>query len=140
MRDKPLNLEVDLYQNVMDYVDQGGILPILQEEKTGSIFGLKYGNLTKGSNWAVGLYYAIIEKYSAVDYLADNHWARWDYSEYSSKASRLTNMKGFEFTASYAFDEHILIKLRAFFVEQIINERIAKETGNRIRMELIAKF
>ena len=130
----------DYYQNLQDYNGNDSIPKTLQDQKTGYVANASIGKLDKKGDWKLQLVYNYMERYAAVDYLAQNDWARWDYSSQNSPDGRLTNFKGFEVMAGYALAENMDLRMRFFTVEQIIPYGIAKENGNRIRLDFNVGF
>jgi len=133
-------LGIDYYQNVKNYSRNDSIPKIFANEKQGIVSGLTVGSLAKPKDWMVGLWHTYLERYAAVDFLAQNDWARWDYSSQGSNDGRLTNFKGFEFIGGYAFDQNTNLKISCFFVDQIVPFGIEKETGNRVRLDFNIGF
>ena len=131
---------VDYYKNTQDLGDNGSVPEPLRDQKTGFTAQLSIGELTHKGKWKGQLTYAYLERYAAVDFLAQNDWARWDYSSQGSPDGRLTNMKGIELMAGYALNERMDLKLKVYSVKQIIPLGIEKETGDRIRLDLNIKF
>ena len=68
--------------------------------------------------------------------MAQNDWARWDYSSYGSPDGRLTNFNGIELVAGFMVDKKVSLKMKYYLVEQLIPYGTAKETGSRIRLDL----
>ena len=130
----------DYYQNVQDYNNNDSIPKFLQKQKTGYVANAGIGKLDKKGDWKVELTYSYMERFAAVDYLAQADWARWDYSSTGSPDSRLTNFKGLEIMAGYALAENMDLRVRFFTVEQIVPYGIAKENGNRIRLDFNIGF
>ncbi len=135
-----LKLAVDYYQNLEDYHGIDSIPLQLRDEKNGWVFSLKLGKGTERGDWLVHLYYAIIGKYSVVDYFAQNDWARWDYSSSGASGSRLSNFRGLEIRVGYMLKENFDLILRSYFVDQLIREGNFKENGKRIRLDLNIGF
>ena len=77
-----------------------------------------------------------LERYSAVDFIAQNDWARWDYSNQGSPDGRLTNYKGFEFIAAYRLNKSMKLSMRYFKVEQLKAYGPALDNGDRIRFDI----
>lgn len=136
----PLNIEFDYYKNLQDYNNNNSIPSNFQNQKTGFAIGLKYGNLYDKNDWLFAASYAKLQKFSAVDFLAQNDWVRWDYSSKGSPDGRLTNFSGIELVAGHKIDKKISLKVKYYFVEQIIPFGTAKENGSRIRFDLDVKF
>ena len=130
----------DYYQNVKNYKGNDSIPQNLQNQKKGYVANASIGKLNKKGDWNAQLTYTYLERFAAVDYLAQNDWARWDYSSQGSPDGRLTNFKGLEIAAGYALAENINLKMRYFIVEQIVPYGTTKENGNRIRLDFNIGF
>ncbi len=130
----------DYYQNLQDYNGNDSIPKFLQDQKTGFVANASVGKLDKKGDFKFQFIYSHMERFAAVDYLAQNDWARWDYSGQGSPDSRLTNFKGFEIMAGYALAENIDLQMHFFTVKQILPYGPAKEDGNRIRLDLNIGF
>ena len=138
---KPLlTIGGDFYGNVADLDKIDEIPSGFEDQKQGFAFNIKLGELKKKGDWLFHAYYVFLRKYSIVDYYAQNDWARWDYSGYDAKGSRLSNMKGLELRAGYAFGKKFTLICRSFFAEQILAEGQFTETGSRIRLDLDIGF
>lgn len=135
-----LDLEFDYYHNFEEYDQYDFISPTLKDQRSGMVIGLKLGALKEKGDWLLKASYAQLERFSAVDFFAQNDWARWDYSSSDSPDGRLTNLKGIEFVAKYALDRSTRLTLKYYRVEQLIPYGITKETGSRIRLDLDVKF
>ena len=116
------------------------IVDPLKDQKNGVVLSLKYGQLKTKGDWAVHLYYASLQKFSIVDYFAQNDWARWDYSSVGASGSRLSNFQGVEIRLSYLIKEKFNLILRTYFVEQLMALGAFREDGSRIRLELNMDF
>jgi len=136
----PLNIELDYYKNLKDYNNSDSIPNNFKRQKSGFVIGLKYGGLVHVRDWSFSTSYSNLERYSIVDFLAQNDWARWDYSSSGSPDGRLTNFNGIEVVAGYKIDEKINLKVKYYFVQQLIPLGTVKENGNRIRFDLDFKF
>lgn len=136
----PFRLEFDFYKNIEHY-DQSDNIPLdLNNQKTGYVIGIQYGNLSSKRDWLFKLTYANLQRYSIVDFMAQNDWARWDYSEQNSPDGRLSNFNGTEFVAAHALSEKVNLAMKYYFVKQLISYGIEKETGQRIRFDLNVKI
>jgi hypothetical protein len=136
----PLFLELDYYYNFENYDSNQNIEPQLQDQKHGFISGIGYGQLAQKGDWEFKATYTYLERYAAVDFLAQNDWARWDYSEFNSPDGRLTNMQGVELVASYLLAKNMKLTLKYYKVKQLIPYGTTKETGDRIRLDLDVKI
>lgn len=130
----------DFYTNFSNYENVNEIQSKFQSQNKGYVASVQLGNSKHKGNWLLYFAYTYLEKFSAVDYLAQNDWARWDYSSQGSPDGRLTNFKGFELKASYNIAKQIKLSTRFFMVEQILSTGVAKENGNRIRFDLDIGF
>ena len=138
---KPLiNLEFDYYHNLENYDQNDSIPTNLRDERRGVIVALAYGKLKHARDLAFKATFAYLERYAAVDFLAQNDWARWDYSSFDSPDGRLTNLRGIEFVTSYLVAEKIKLTMKYYVVEQLIPTGLTRENGNRIRFDIDIKF
>ena len=135
-----LQLEVDYYHNFEDYSSNDSIPANLSDERDGLTVGLSLGSLKRKGNYLIKLTYAYLERYSAVDYYAQNDWARWDYSNFDSPDGRLTNLWGLELVTSYMVTDNIKLTMKYYHVNQLVAYGIEKENGDRIRFDIDIKF
>ena len=135
-----VSVGVDLYNNVENLSKNDSIPQNLQDQNKGIVMAFSIGDFKKKGDWTIQAYYTYLERYAAVDFLAQNDWVRWDYSDQGSPAGRLTNFKGIEFRAGYVINKNFRINLRYFVVDQIISYGVANETGNRVRLDLDIGF
>ena len=135
-----ITLAFDYYQNITDYKSNDSIPQKFRNQKQGFVSSTSIGKLEKKGDWQLQLTYTYLERFAAVDFLAQNDWVRWDYSSQGSPDGRLTNFKGFEVMAGYAIDKNMNLNMRCFIVDQIIPLEIVKETGNRIRLDFNIRF
>ena len=140
IKDIPLYSEFDYYKNSQDYNGNDSIPNNLKNQKSGFVIGLKYGDFLNIRDWLFTATYTKLEKFSAVDFLAQNDWARWDYSSSESPDGRLTNFSGIELAAGYKIDKKVNLKVKYYFVEQIIALGNSLENGSRIRLDIDIKF
>ncbi|MDW7693990.1 putative porin [Flammeovirgaceae bacterium SG7u.111] len=139
--DKPaISVGLDYYNNLEDLGANDSIPAKLKDQKRGLVGSLIFGNFEEKGDWTLRLYYTYLERYAAVDFLAQNDWTRWDYSNAGSPAGRLTNFKGVEFKAGYVVSKNFKVNMRYFVVEQILPYGDALETGNRVRFDLDIGF
>lgn len=132
--------DVDFYYNLSDYSQFNEIPDQLYDQKNGFTIGLQYGTLKESKNWMFKCTYAYLEKYSVLDYMAQNDWARWDYSAFNSPDGRLSNFRGIEAVVAYAINEKINIVSKYYIVEQLIPVGLVKENGQRIRFDINVKI
>ncbi len=140
LKKKWLHLELDYYHNFSNYNRNDSVPVNLRDQKSGVVFGLGLGSLKHKRDWLFKFSYAYLQRYSAVDFMAQNDWARWDYSSFGSPDGRLTNFKGIEVVVGYAIDKRAVLKTKFYLVEQLVPYGIEKETGSRIRFDLDVKF
>ncbi|MDH3699546.1 MAG: putative porin [Flavobacteriaceae bacterium] len=133
-------LGADFYRNLEDLGDIGPVAEPLRDQKTGVTAQLSFGELTQKGKWKGHVIYAYLERFAAVDFLAQNDWARWDYSSQGSPDGRLTNMKGIELMAGYALSEQMDLQLKVYSVKQILPLGDTKESGDRIRLDINIRF
>jgi len=142
---KPFNnqlftLKFDYYINNQDYTQNDSIPSQLENQNAGIVLGLEYGQIKEKGDWQITGTYARLEQFSILDIMAQNDWARWDYSQYNSPDGRLTNFNGFEWVVAYALEDNIKLVMKYYWVEQLIPLGTAKETGSRIRLDLDIRF
>ncbi|MDH5598086.1 MAG: putative porin, partial [Cyclobacteriaceae bacterium] len=139
-KDPRIKIGADYYYNLADY-SREVLIPInLQNQKKGLVANIKIGKLEEKGDWTVHFVYTYLQRYSAVDFFAQNDWTRWDYSSVGSPDGRLTNYKGMEIMVGYLIDKKIKLNTRYFIVQQLIPYGISTETGQRIRFDLDIAF
>ncbi|GGZ69107.1 hypothetical protein GCM10007028_02570 [Algibacter mikhailovii] len=137
---KHLNLEFDYYYNFEDYGANPNIETEFKNQVHGIISGIAYGHYREKGDWKFKASYTYLERYAVVDFLAQNDWARWDYSAFDSPDGRLTNLQGVELVASYLLAKNMKLTLKYYKVKQLIPFGLTKETGDRIRLDLDVRF
>ncbi|WP_422351646.1 putative porin [Flagellimonas sp.] len=135
-----VQLEMDWYLNLEDYSTNDSIPEDLQNQKSGVTLAANYGQLTKKGDWLVKLTYTYLERFSALDFMAQNDWARWDYSSFGSPDGRLTNLEGIEFTLGTKIEDKIALKMKYYWVDQLVPLGTFKENGQRIRFDIDIKI
>lgn len=135
-----ISLGIDIYQNLQNYKDNQLIPDELKNQRTGIVFNALFGSLDKKGNMAFGLDLTYLERYAAVDFIAQNDWVRWDYSSQGSRDGRLTNYKGISLMTGYRISKMLQVKVRYFTVEQLIPYGPSLENGDRIRLDLDFKW
>ena len=131
-----LILGFEYFQNFENYSKKQEIPSIFKDQKNGFVLSAKYGKAKKKGDWAFHLYYAALQKYAIVDYFAQNDWARWDYSSFDARGSRISNFQGYELRIAYCFKENFNLVLRNYFTEELVNTGNVKERSSRIRLDL----
>jgi len=135
-----ISLGIDIYQNLQNYKNNQLIPDDLKNQRTGIVFNALFGSLDKKGNMAFGLDVTYLERYAAVDFIAQNDWVRWDYSSQGSRDGRLTNYKGISLMTGYRISKLLQVKVRYFKVEQLIPYGPSLENGDRIRLDLDFKW
>ncbi|MBL3658170.1 putative porin [Fulvivirga sediminis] len=131
-----ITIGIDYYNNMQNYHHVESITSKVKKDKEGVVLGLLYGALSKAGDYSLGLYYTYLGRFSAVDYMAQNDWVRWDYSNYDSPAGRLTNFQGIEFMAGYQVGDNFTLKMRYFNVKQLVSYGAERENGQRVRLDI----
>jgi len=135
-----LRLDLDYYYNTENYEVSGNVGNDFVDQKRGYTVGLKYGGLKTTNDYLFTLTYCNLERYSIVDYMAQNDWARWDYSAFNSPDGRLSNYQGVEAVVAYAIKQNINLVAKYYIVNQLIAEGAATENGQRIRFDINIKL
>ena len=135
-----IQLEADYHYNIENYSNTDSIPTPLRDQNTGLVVALNYGQLKEKGDWKFKVSYTEMQRYAAVDFMAQNDWARWDYSSLGSPDGRLTNFKGVELVAGYNLEKNLSLKIKYYLVEELINLGTTKETGNRVRLDLDINF
>ncbi len=136
----PLKMELDFYSNMEDYNTKSQIPEAWKNERNGFVLGLTYGQLDEKGDWKFKATYANLERYAILDYMAQNDWARWDYSNYNSPDGRLSNLEGIELVGAYAINKKLNIVCKYYFVDQLKAIGVFRENGQRIRFDINAKI
>ncbi|MCF8714709.1 putative porin [Joostella atrarenae] len=140
MKEKNIKLEVDFYQNLNNLSVNNFVSQVFRNQKKGIVTATGMGKLNKKGDWKTLVTYTYLERFAAVDFLAQNDWARWDYSSQGSPDGRLTNFKGLELMVGYALRENMNLTMRFFTVNQLVSTGLKTETGNRIRLDFNIGF
>lgn len=135
-----LSAEFDYYRNLEDYRTNDSIAPAFKNQKNGWVAGVSLGRSKKKKDLRAKLTYMQMQRYAAVDFLAQNDWARWDYSSFGSPDGRLTNYKGFELVGSYMLQDNMKFTIKYYWVEQLVPLGDFLETGQRIRFDIDIKI
>ncbi len=130
------SINIDYYNNFTNYDSNLYLEDEFVNQKVGYTLGLQYGNLKSKKNWMFSITYARLERYSILDYMAQNDWARWDYSLFNSPDGRLSNFRGLEAVIAYAITKKVNLVSKYYIVEQLLPFDLAKENGQRIRFDL----
>ncbi|NND78233.1 MAG: hypothetical protein HKN39_08630 [Flavobacteriales bacterium] len=131
--------EYDIYEN-LEPLNSDDVLQLVLDETQGHTAAISYGQLKEKGDVLVKGTYAHLEKYSAIDFFAQNDWARWDYSSAGSPDGRMTNFHGFEVVFGYALQKDMVLKAKYYNVEQLVAIGTLTETGSRFRLDLDISF
>lgn len=137
---RKLKFGLEYYNNFQDYTHVDSIPDNLKNQTMGMVITAEYGSMKNKGDWLFFLSYAAIQKYSIVDYFAQNDWSRWDYSSVGANGSRISNFQGVEIKIGYAIKENFNLNLRTYFVEQLMKIGNFKETGSRMRLDMNIGF
>ncbi len=132
--------ELDLYQNFENYDGATEINENLINQKQGLVLGLQKGGIKKKNDYLVKITYAYLERFAVLDYMAQNDWARWDYSNFDSPDGRLTNFQGVEIVGAYALSDKAKLVAKFYLVDQLIALGPTSETGSRFRIDFDIKL
>ena len=139
--DKPyVKLGIDLYQNLENYQANDSIPARFKNERSGWTAGLTLGKFEEKGDWRATLTYNYQEQFSAVDFMAQNDWARWDYSSFGSPDGRLTNFRGVELVGKYMINTNLTLTVKYYKLHQIMSYGNFLETGDRIRFDIDIGF
>lgn len=139
-KDPLIKFGFDYYYNFQDLMEVDSIPAAFKNENTGITTAITFGKLETKRDLMFRVTYNNLQRYAAVDFLAQNDWARWDYSSFESPDGRLTNFKGLELMAGYAFSKKLTFNTRYFIVEQLVPFGTFKENGSRIRLDVDIGF
>ncbi len=134
----PITIGLDHFVNLEDYSEVPDTLidPIFKDQNTGIVISAKIGKLSKKGDWLLGYYFTRKEEYSVVSYYTEDDWIRLG----NINRNRNTNYQGHEIRVAYAFDSRFNVVARAYFVNGLVTNDVAKESGNRIRIDFNMKF
>lgn len=135
-----LSWQGDFYYNFEDYTNEFAIATALREQNQGWSTAVLFGGLENKGDWKIKLTYTRLERFSAVDFLAQNDWIRWDYSSYGSPDGRLTNFEGIELKLGYAINKRFNLLATYFTGRQLVKYGPFAETGSRVRFDLNIGF
>ena len=123
---------LDFFKNLEDYKNKEDIEDVYKDQTIGYVGSVKFA--TKKFQW--GYYYAHIEKYAVIDFLAQDDWLRWGNRDYT----RSSNFAGHEFRMKYKIAENFNMVWRAYFIEGLETTGVNLETGTRVRLDFNIKF
>lgn len=131
-----VSIGADHYVNLAELERNDSIPNVFQDQVNGAVANIKIGSLNRKHGWVVGLYYAYMQRYAAVDYFQQNDWARWDYSFANATGSKLTNSQGVELRIGYSPLKNLTIISRTYWMQRIKKEGVALEDGFRTRLDI----
>ncbi len=141
VKDNPLiQLELDYYANLENYDNNDAIQRNLRNDKGGVTAAASLGKLDSKGDWFFKATYTYLERFSAVDFMAQNDWARWDYSAFDSPDGRLTNLQGAEIFVGYMLADNLSLITKYYHVRQLVALGPFKETNDRIRFDIDVWF
>jgi hypothetical protein len=114
----------------------------MDNERTGFVTSLSYGSAENKGDWQIGYRYAQIQKYSVVDYFAQDDWVSWSFPD-NTPGTRSSNFMGHEFQATYAFGPGFNLVTRLYLVQGIKKNDpadISRESADRVRIDLNIGF
>ena len=134
----PVSIGLDHFTNLEDYssISDSLIHPVFKDQKTGFVFSATAGQLRKKGDWLIGYYFARKEEYSVVSFYTEDDWIRLG----NINRNRNTNYQGHEIRVAYAIDSRFNIVARAYFVNGLVTPGVARESGNRFRIDFNMKF
>lgn len=112
-----------------------------QNETTGYSATFEIGKLKAAKDYLLSVTYAHVEKYSVLDYFAQDDWMRWGFSG-GAGGTRGSNFKGLELRAAYAFGPNLNLVARTYLIKGIAPNKpeATLETNNRFRLDLNVAF
>ena len=105
----------------------------------GYVLQAVYGDVKKGGDWLLGLYYTRLEALAIHNSYAQDDWVRWGTSDQTAASE----MKGSEFRAGIGLGHNINVISRLFIVRGINRELptdVRNQTGKRFRIDLNWSF
>jgi hypothetical protein len=130
----PLTFSGDVMNNFKDYsaADVAPFAASHVDDTTGFIVSVGLGQLKKANDWQIGYSYTNMETFAVNASYSQDDWARFG----SGPQSAVTDIKGSELRAGYAFTSTLNVQLRAFWVDAITSV----QDGKRLRVDLNWKF
>ena len=122
----------DFFKNLQDYKGNADMNDVYEDQTSGYVASISY-HIKKIQ---LAYYYAHIEKFAVVDFLAQDDWVRWGNGNYT----RSSNFEGHEFRVKYKINKKFNTVLRAYLIDGIVTTGKALETGTRIRLDFDVKF
>ncbi|MEM7160096.1 MAG: putative porin [Myxococcota bacterium] len=142
----PFSIGLDHSVNVQDYTNDDTVFDHHRDQKHMVVAQARFGHATRtgaGSSrgdWYVGYTYARKQELSVVSYYTEDDWVRWG----NIHGNRNTGYQGHEIRAAFAVGPHVDLLARLYLVEALLprlqNDAIARENGNRVRVEVNVHF
>ena len=109
-----------------------------QNETTGYRATFETGKLKAAKDYLLSVTCAHVEKYSVLDYFAQDDWMRWGFSGGAGGS----NFKGLELRAAYAFGPNLNLVARTYLIKGIAPNKpeATLETNHRFRLDLNVAF
>ena len=138
---RPLKLGIDYVYNGENYDNEppGSFSEFHKNHVDGYVLEAQWGSTTASGDWQLSYYYAHIDALALHSSYTQDDWVRWG----NAVQARATNLKGSEFRARYTIRPGMNLIARLFFVDAVDLLRpgdIAKETGNRLRIDWNVSF
>lgn len=127
-----IKIGVDFFKNLQDYKGNADMNDVYEDQTTGYVASISYSV----KKFQLAYYYAHIEKFAVLDFLAQDDWMRWGNNNYT----RSSNYEGHEFRVKYKINSKLNTVLRAYLIDGIVTTGTELETGTRIRLDLNVKF
>ena len=136
----PITVGANLMMNLADLNDSSIVANDHENETMGYDLILEIGKLKAAKDFLVSFTYAHIQKYSVVDYFAQDDWLRWGFS--GASGTRSSNFQGLEIRLAYAFGPKCNIMARTYLVKGIAENTpgATLETNNRFRLDMNIGF
>ena len=128
----PVTAGLDHAINLANYAGLDEIEEVYRDQKQAVVASLTLGALEEKGDVLIGAWYAHKERYSVVDYLAEDDWVRWG----NIHRNRNVNYRGVEGRLGYAFSRHIGLVARFYAVRGLATTGTHTETGHRFRLDL----
>lgn len=131
---RPLTLGASLLKNFENYsIADTAPYSLRQADQTnGGMLSATVGQLKKSRDWLLGYFYADIQTFAVNASYSPDDWARFG----AGPQALVTDYRGSEFRAAYAFTSSLNVMVRYFIVDAITTV----QDGKRCRVDLNWKF
>lgn len=138
---QPFKTGIDYFYNGKNYDNEpvGSFSEFHKDHVDGYVVEFQWGDIEDAGDWRLSYYYAHIDALAMHSSYTQDDWVRWG----NAVQARATNFKGSEFRARYTIRPGMNLIARLFFVDAVDFLRpgdIAKETGNRLRIDWNVSF